>query len=161
MNFEIKNKSTRDFSKYTDLLKSLMKFSKKQLGWDQPVSLIFLTDPENGKKPLGKTAHYVPSERDVAIFCDNRHIKDIMRSISHELVHHKQNCEDRLTDLDNSQLGYAQEGKGRELEKEAYQKGNMVFRDWEDNLKEKRNQDLYSGKLHERFNFEFNPYRRR
>mgnify|MGYP001376598366 CR=1 FL=1 len=62
--------------------------------------------------------------------------KDILRSIAHELVHHLQNEKGELTDAGYSGKGYAQKNPHlRKMEREAYEKGNMCFRDWEDGIK--------------------------
>ena len=89
------------------------------------------------KDPLGKTAYYNPDKMEITLFVDKRHVKDILRSLSHELVHHTQNCRG---DFNNSKIageqGYAQKDPHlREMEREAYELGNMCFRDWEDNYK--------------------------
>jgi hypothetical protein len=92
---------------------------------------------ETNKSPLGKTAHYDPSSLEVVVYVDGRHPKDIMRSFSHELVHHNQN-ENGMFDKITGQTGagYAQSNPHlRKMEKEAYLKGNMCFRDWEDGYK--------------------------
>ena len=61
-----------------------------------------------------------------------------MRSLSHELVHHAQNCRgefDKPTVA--GEQGYAQKDPHlREMEREAYELGNMCFRDWEDGYKQ-------------------------
>lgn len=82
---------------------------------------------------FGKTAYYNPSEKEVVLYVEGRHPKDIMRSFTHEMVHHMQNLEGRLqsygttnTNEDNSLL---------EIEKEAYLTGNITFRNWEDRCK--------------------------
>jgi hypothetical protein len=63
-----------------------------------------------------------------------------MRSLSHELVHHSQNCRGDFDGGIATVDGYAQEdGHLREMEREAYETGNMIFRDWEDNYKSKNN----------------------
>ena len=115
------------------LLKSLLPYTRKKLGFNRPPSLFFASDTENASKPLGKTAFYDPSEASITIFVDGRHPKDILRSISHELVHHMQHERgDFGTDMDTGE-GYAQKNDAlRELEREAYESGNMCFRDWED-----------------------------
>jgi hypothetical protein len=54
-------------------------------------------------------------------------------------VHHAQACRGDLTGLEATEGGYAQKNPAlRKMEKEAYLKGNMTFRDWEDTLKAKR-----------------------
>jgi hypothetical protein len=98
-----------------------------------------ISDQENGMKPLGKTAYYDPQKMSVTIYTDNRHTKDILRSLAHELVHHTQNENGMLNDSGYHGEGYAQKNKNlRQSEKEAYLKGNMCFRDWEDSLKQEK-----------------------
>jgi hypothetical protein len=59
-----------------------------------------------------------------------------MRSLSHELIHHKQNCDGQFDGASEMGEGYAQKDEHlREMEREAYEQGNLVFRDWEDSIK--------------------------
>ena len=82
---------------------------------------------------LGQTAYYSPSDMSIVLFITDRHPKDICRSFSHELVHHHQNERGDLDMGDVSSPTYAQDDKHmRRMEMEAYLKGNMLFRDWED-----------------------------
>ena len=141
MNFVIKNNSSRDLSQLTPLIQEFYPYAKKHMGFDRDASIVFESDLENAKNPLGKTAFYDPSNDTVTIFVDNRHPKDIMRSISHELVHHHQNCDGRLDNIGPTHEGYAQSDTYlREMEEDAYRRGNLIFRDWENqkNIKEIR-----------------------
>tara|TARA_Y100000034_G_scaffold14395_1_gene15057 strand:- start:2369 stop:3547 length:1179 start_codon:yes stop_codon:yes gene_type:complete len=137
----INNRSGMVLSSLMNSLNEFYPYSKKTLGFDQDASFNFISDPKNGEKLLGKTAYYDPSEFSVTIYVDNRHPKDILRSISHELVHHTQNCRGDLSNLSMAgEQGYAQKDSHlREMEREAYEKGNMIFRDWEDGVKSKNN----------------------
>jgi hypothetical protein len=111
-------------------------YSQKQLGFDQPATIIFQSDENNASKMLGKTAYYDPENMEVVLYTDNRHPKDVMRSLSHELVHHAQNCRGDFTSTDSTYEGYAQNDPHlREMEREAYTKGNLIFRDFEDLIK--------------------------
>jgi len=111
-------------------------YSQKQLGFDQPVEIRFESDPDNAGVMLGKTAYYDPSAMEIALYVDGRHPKDIMRSLSHELVHHAQNCRGDFTGAQDTGAGYAQEDPHlRKMEREAYTKGNLIFRDFEDLIK--------------------------
>jgi hypothetical protein len=104
----------------------------------------FVEDEENSSKDLGRTAYYDPGSMEIAIYTSNRHVKDCLRSLAHELVHHMQNCRGDLgKEHGTTAEGYAQENDHlREMEREAYEVGNMFFRDWEDNLK-KDNKQLH------------------
>jgi hypothetical protein len=111
-------------------------YSQKQLGFDKPVTIRFESDDDNASRMLGKTAYYDPTNMEVALYVDGRHPKDVMRSLSHELVHHAQNCRGDFTDNSETYEGYAQADPHlRKMEREAYTKGNLIFRDYEDLIK--------------------------
>ena len=111
-------------------------YSQKQLGFNKPATVIFQSDEDNASRMLGKTAYYNPESLEVVLYTDNRHPKDVMRSLSHELVHHAQNCRGDFTNSSSTYAGYAQEDPHlRKMEREAYTKGNLIFRDFEDLIK--------------------------
>ena len=111
-------------------------YSQKQLGFDKPVTIRFESDQDNAGVMLGKTAYYDPEAMEVVLYTDGRHPKDVMRSLSHELVHHAQNCRGDFTGQNSTGPGYAQDDPHlRNMEREAYTKGNLIFRDFEDLIK--------------------------
>jgi len=121
---------------FQKLLSHFYQFAKSRIGFDKDASVNFVSDPQNSVELLGKTAYYDPSQMSVTIYTDRRHPKDILRSVAHELVHHKQNCDGKMQNLNPTTPGYAQEDSHlRGLEEEAYLEGNMCFRDWEDDYK--------------------------
>lgn len=75
-----------------------------------------------------RTAYYDPDKKEVTVFCNGRHIKDILRSLAHEFFHHHQNLEGRLNDYSGDTLG--QDENLDRLEEEAYKMGNVLFRKW-------------------------------
>ena len=91
-------------------------------------------DAENAQNFFGKTAYYDPNNRVIVLYTMNRHPKDVMRSYAHEMVHHMQNCEDRLGNVTTQNTN--EEGDLPEIEREAYEKGNITFRNWTDTLTE-------------------------
>jgi len=118
------------------MIKQFLPFAQERMGFDDPPKLFLKGDSANAKNPLGKTAYYDPSERTITVYITGRHPKDVMRSISHELVHHKQNCGGQFDEVGEMGEGYAQNDEHlREMEREAYEMGNMCFRDWEDSIK--------------------------
>jgi len=92
-------------------------------------------DKENADNFFGKTAYYDPNTKTVTLYILNRHPKDIMRSFSHEMIHHMQNCEGRLSNITTQNTNEG--GDLPEIEREAYEKGNLIFRNWEDSIKNK------------------------
>ena len=132
-------------NKFLPLMNSLYETAKEKLGFEPHVKIVIIKNDENTLNPLGKTAHYSPDEHKIALYTQGRHIKDILRSLAHELVHHNQNCRGDFSDDFSAVHGYAQEdGHLREMEREAYECGNMIFRDWEDNLKNKGGKPLFT-----------------
>ena len=98
--------------------------------------LFLRQDKENGAMTLGRTAFYDPSELKIVLYITGRHPKDILRSFAHELIHHVQNERGDLQLGDSSDPQYAQKDDHlRKMEMEAYLKGNMLMRDFEDNFK--------------------------
>ena len=91
-------------------------------------------DVENAKNFLGKTAYYDPYKRVIVLYTMDRHPKDVMRSFAHEMIHHMQNCDNRLGNIVTQDTN--EDGDLPEIEKEAYEKGNMTFRNWTDTLTE-------------------------
>ncbi len=121
----------------------LIPHMQKQLGFNHPPTINFAEDSENAQDMFGKTAYYNPSTSEITVYITNRHPKDIMRSVAHEIVHHAQNQRGEFENSFNlGEEGYAQNNSHlRSMEEEAYLSGNMIFRDWEDNLKKQRNQN--------------------
>ena len=142
MSCKIKNHSNYDITDIKPLVQDLYGFANQRFGFKKPPVINFVSDSQN-HHILGKTAHYDPNTMEIVIYTDGRHPKDMMRSIAHELVHHSQNEKGLLSKTDASGVGYAQKDPHlRKMEKEAYLKGNMCFRDWEDGYKSK-NKDIY------------------
>jgi cytidyltransferase-like protein len=98
-----------------------------------PKIKVIKDDEENASDLLGKTAYYNPSEKSITLYTMDRHPKDILRSFAHEMVHHEQNLESRINNINTTNTN--EDGDLPEIEKEAYEKGNMMLRNWEDSIK--------------------------
>lgn len=116
-------------------------FESKGMNLSPLPNVIFSKDNSYVNDIFGKTAWYDPEKKKVTVITQGRHPKDILRSIAHEFVHHNQNLRGEFDKMNNESLGdpnYAQNNKHlRKMEIEAYSKGNMFFRDWEDFKKNK------------------------
>jgi nicotinic acid mononucleotide adenylyltransferase len=126
------------FKETSDLKESILSLSKYMLenGLNikpLPKVKFINNDEENASKILGKTAHYNPADKSITLYTFGRHPKDILRSFSHEMIHHMQNLEGRLDNITTTNTN--EDGDLPEIEKEAYEKGNMMLRNWEDGIK--------------------------
>ena len=134
---KITNNTSRDMSVLTKTLESFIPYAQKRLEYDKPFQIVFESDEENAKNIFGKTAYYDPATMNVHIYSDGRHDKDMLRSISHEMVHHAQNCRGDFEGAFEMGEGYAQKSPHlRNMEAEAYLLGNgFLVRDFEDHIK--------------------------
>ena len=75
-------------------LVEFVKFVKNELGIKITPTIKLL----NGRGELKTTAHYNYSspEKIIKVNAKNRHIVDVMRSVAHEMVHHRQFEQGRL-----------------------------------------------------------------
>ena len=91
-------------------------------------------DVENAREFFGKTAYYNPNNSTIVLYTEGRHPKDIVRSFSHEMIHHIQNLEGRLENI--STTNTHEDDHLNDIEAEANLKGTMTFRNWTDSLNE-------------------------
>lgn len=70
---------------------------KQKLGLKRTPKLFLVDDKNNASNPFGRTAHYDPQNEVVKLFITERHPKDILRSFSHEVIHHWQNENGKLS----------------------------------------------------------------
>jgi len=122
--------------KIDDEIHSLVNFTKERFGFKRPPTIFLNNDDQNASKTLAMTGYYDPESMEIHVYTTGRHPKDILRSIAHELVHHNQNENGDFENAGYSGKGYAQ--KNPHLRKMELQANDpMLFRDWEDSLKEK------------------------
>ena len=96
---------------------------------------------DNAKEFLGKTASYNSKTMEITLYTEGRHPKDIVRSFSHEMIHHIQNLEDRLGDIATTNTH--EDDHLTKMEQEANLVGTMTFRNWTDGLREKKSKDPF------------------
>lgn len=119
-----------------EALGEIFKTAREEFGIQNSPKLHLRQDEENAQGIFGKTAYYDPTDQSIVLYITNRHSKDICRSFAHELVHHHQNERGDLELGDASRATHAQDDPHmRKMEMEAYLKGNLLFRDWEDKVK--------------------------
>jgi hypothetical protein len=91
-------------------------------------------DTKNADDFFGKTAYYNPNNKSITLYTLKRHPKDVLRSFAHEMVHHKQNLEGKLNNIEGQNIN--EDDYLKELEREAYEYGNgLLFRGWENSIK--------------------------
>ena len=134
----IKNPANYQLGELEGHIHGMYDHFESKYGFKKPPTMVFDSDPGNQSKVLGKTAYYDPQSLEIHIFVDGRHPKDVLRSIAHELIHHRQNMEGRLDTDGYSGPGYYLENDSlKEVEHEAMLDGNATMREYEDTVKYK------------------------
>ena len=140
---KIKNPANYDLSNLESHIHGMYDHFDQKYGFQKPPVMVFDSDPGNQSKVLGKTAYYDPQSLEIHVFVDGRHPKDVLRSIAHELIHHRQNMEGRLDTGGYSGPGYYLENdKLKKVEHEAMLEGNATMREYEDTVKYKENNTM-------------------
>ena len=70
------------------IIVKFIKFIKDELNFQNPFKVKLTGVRDND---LRTYAYYNPQNGDVKVYCKNRGVADILRSIAHELIHHHQN----------------------------------------------------------------------
>ena len=105
----------------------------------QPLPKVsIVNDPEQAEGIFCKTAHYQPNNHEVTLYVAGRHPKDILRSLSHEMIHHMQNLQGLLGNGIVTTTNTNEDDNLQKLEDQAYLLGNRFFRNWEDLEKNKK-----------------------
>ena len=167
--FILEHMMPQDTDTFKSHLAQLFQYLQKELQLKSVPKVKLLSDQKNADKVLGKTAYYDPDKKTICLYETNRHQKDILRSFAHEVIHHWQHENERLqtfsTGGDGEKGNVKKETRGespvpgddakfskqdpryaqknpwlRQMEKQAYLLGNILFRDWEDQKKAKDRQ---------------------
>jgi len=111
----------------TDKIKDIREFIEyaiEDLGISIEPEFTFSTDP-NESKEKHTFGQYNPNENTIWVYIGNRNLADICRTIAHELVHCKQNEENRINDTSGE--------TGSEIENEANASAGKILRDYGQN----------------------------
>jgi len=137
---EVLDPKTFDFGPIIDSLTASMENDGLKL---KPYPKIRMVHDEeaNADNFFGRTAYYDPNNREIVLYTLGRHPKDIMRSYAHELIHVHQHNEDRLHDIKTDNVNADKHLEN--LEREAYETGNIMFRSWTNKITEKKTKDPF------------------
>lgn len=116
LNEALLTKDKKDVKSIADFVN----FAKKYLKIDDDIKVALAYE----RTPDLKTTAYYDLDGFIKVYVKDRAIIDVCRSIAHELVHHKQNLEDRISDHIN-------DGEdGSDIENEANAMAGVIIRKW-------------------------------
>ena len=117
-------------NRYKEAIQSLLKYMVDMGCNVKPYPKFRLVDKNQGDILKIKTGYYDPQTKTVVVFTNGRAFKDCMRSIAHELIHHSQCLQGRLSTGSYEGDRIVDDNRLKKLEEEAYLKGNIYFRSW-------------------------------
>jgi hypothetical protein len=131
----ISKKGLENDKDFIEKLVSLTEYMMDHISIEPLPDVNFVEDDvKNADDFFGKTAYYNPNDKSITLYTLKRHPKDILRSFAHEMVHHKQNLEGKLNNIQGHNIN--EDDYLKELEREAYEYGNgLLFRGWENSIK--------------------------
>jgi hypothetical protein len=118
------------------LMSSMMNNDCKFKEEDIP-DVYFSDNPQEGVNPAHKrTGSYFPDNNSIVIYVYGRSLKDVLRSFAHEFIHADQ-CKNKGWDLYPAAngLGEGSPEEAEEIEADAYLRGNLGLRRWEDRMR--------------------------
>lgn len=120
----------KTFLEYADDVVSFFKENGIDLGEKAP-EISFDASPASRFDVFAPTGHYDFTKDEITLRTDNRHAKDIMRTLCHELVHAWQYRNDPEGYAEFDKTGNLKDNpKLLEYERQAYERGNILFRMW-------------------------------
>jgi hypothetical protein len=130
-------KAHSDKFDYKPLMKSLIEYMLENKMNIHPLPKVkFInSDSKNAEDFFGKTAYYNPDNSLITLYTLDRHPKDVMRSFAHEMVHHEQKCDGRIGDNRIKTQDINEDDYLKQIEEEAYKKGNIMLRGWTNIIK--------------------------
>jgi len=106
----------------TGTIGEFIKFAIKHLEIQNPPRSLSLSYDNAKAKEMRSFGYFDPNENKIWVYCKNRNMGDILRTLAHELVHRKQDEEGRIS--------YESGKTGSDIENEANAKAGVLLRDF-------------------------------
>ena len=120
----------KTFLEYADDVISFFRENGIDMGEKAP-EISFDASPASRFDVFAPTGHYNFTNDEITLRTDNRHAKDIMRTLCHELIHAWQYRRDPEGYMKFDKTGNLKDNAELlEYEREAYERGNVLFRMW-------------------------------
>jgi cytidyltransferase-like protein len=106
----------------TATIGEFLKYAIKNLGIQNPPRNLSLSYDTNKAKEMRSFGYFSPNDNKIWVYCANRNMADILRTLAHELVHRKQDEDGRIS--------YESGKTGSEIENEANAMAGVLLRDF-------------------------------
>ena len=128
---ESKNMNTKQETfDYKPYILSLSRYMRDKGYTAKKLPRVILDNKDQGDAVFVYTGYFDPDTKAIRLFIHNRHPKDVLRTLAHELIHRKQDEDGIIAKSGYSSDKITEDKNLVKLEEEAYLKGNMAFRSW-------------------------------
>jgi Zn-dependent peptidase ImmA (M78 family) len=104
------------------IIENFIEFVNAKLKLDNNIPTYEISYDENYAKENKSFAYYDFVNNHILVCASNRNLADILRSLAHEIVHHKQNLENRIKDDSGN--------TGSDIENEANAMAGVLLREY-------------------------------
>lgn len=114
----------KSFSHYTsqqERISEFLNFCMEQLDLSD-LPKIYLIDNKQAAMEAKSFGGYMPGDRVIRVNIAERHMADVFRTLAHELVHYRQDCDGRLDEMSGE--------TGSEIENEANSLAGVIMRNF-------------------------------
>ena len=118
---------------------NFIRFASDSLNLEELPKVFFINDNKWSRK-MRSFGQYNPQTAEILVYIKNRNMADILRTLCHEMVHHKQNEEGRLK-VDSGKTG-------SDIENEANAQAGVLLREY----------GQHNEVIYESFNKDFDHY---
>jgi hypothetical protein len=115
------------------LIKGFAEYLFQVLTIKHPVKIELRSAYEDGSVKIAtdlRLAYVIPEERFIVIYCKDRGLLDILRSIAHEVIHMEQQDKGLLDGVNIEFYLPSEESEGYSLEYEAYGLSGIIVRNY-------------------------------
>ena len=106
----------------TATIGEFIKYAIKNLEIQNPPRNLSLSYDVNKAKEMRSFGYFSPNDNKIWVYCGNRNMADILRTLAHELVHRKQDEDGRIS--------YESGKTGSDIENEANARAGVLLRDF-------------------------------
>lgn len=98
-----------------EIIKKFITFASNKIGLTKSTLPRITVSYDNGEAKKNKSfGGYIPHQETIRVVAANRNIADVLRTLGHELVHHKQKIDNRIKE-DSGETGSSEENEANSM----------------------------------------------
>ena len=108
------NEAVLPIEKKNEVIKQFIEFADKKLGLGNDMPEVKISYDEKEAPSMKSFGKYTPETNELRVVAVNRNLADVLRTLAHELIHHKQHKDGKLKP-DSNNTGSEHENEANAL----------------------------------------------